>query len=425
MSQSAYDSALAGVEDAKLAFYNYQNCKNAGASANGITGLDTNPELSCSEIVWLVEKSNRCDMVGIILGRYTTTTNDEGNEVMAVMNGSSLGPTGEVRIEESKDNSNNMQQAYTCVKLKTNLSDYRGTLTSSDMMRVVPVKLANVDAEDIKTVRISWYSDTSGSAYQYSNINGSQVNFLPLDSKPAAMPPTISVQLIQTAQNFTLADFDKVVDGNRTDRTNVFFVPTNDSGIASSQKNNQNYGGYIGIYTEGDNVINAGQMAKTNDKIVRNLPYVVYCNNDGDFLCSVEMRLPQPVKGDRNNSTFMFVISLPYGQPDTDFALEFCTANGNCGGSSVTETSDNRERLGDIQISIDSTGRANNLFRRVEARIDTSDVYFPYPLYAIELNGNNANDEQLRKELTVTSEYSEDTYNSYLSSLAQKLWTNN
>ena len=38
LSQSAYDSALAGIEDAKLAFYNYQMCKEQGNFAIEPTG---------------------------------------------------------------------------------------------------------------------------------------------------------------------------------------------------------------------------------------------------------------------------------------------------------------------------------------------------------------------------------------------------
>ena len=54
LSQSAFDSALAGVEDAKLAFYNYQTCIERGATA---TVPNNDDSLSCGEIIYYMETS--------------------------------------------------------------------------------------------------------------------------------------------------------------------------------------------------------------------------------------------------------------------------------------------------------------------------------------------------------------------------------
>ncbi|MBR0480139.1 hypothetical protein IJJ49_02685 [Candidatus Saccharibacteria bacterium] len=391
LSQSAYDSALAGVEDAKLAFYNYQSCLEKGATA---TAPDGNGTISCGEIIYWMEHSdgsevynNPCDMVAHILGRI--------GELEA----------SEVVVEESSSAGNNMLQAYTCAEIKTSLTDYRGSLTSGNPTRVVQAKLDGVAAKSIKKVKVSWYSDSTGPVTNYTNFNSStkKVTFPSLASTQASTPPTIAVQLIQTADTFNFGDFDQV-SGTATDRATVYLVPTNSASSAQSSNKPDNY---IGVYNGSANVLTAAQIAKTNDRTVKNLPYVVYCNNESDFLCSVTMELPEPIGGTRNDETFMFMLSIPYGQPDTDFSLEFYCADGTvCGtAAAVAETgSSSQARVKGIQINIDSTGRANDLFRRVETRMDTSDIYFPYPIYAVELLGDDS-DSLLKKSLTVTKEW--------------------
>ena len=93
LAQSAYDSALAGVEDAKLAFYSYQKCLEQGATETEID--DNKNEVTCGEIIHYMNNPD-CDMVANILGRY----------------GNNPEPGGEVMIEESVGSGNKRNRSW-------------------------------------------------------------------------------------------------------------------------------------------------------------------------------------------------------------------------------------------------------------------------------------------------------------------------
>lgn len=390
LSQSAYDSALAGVEDATLAFHNYQKCLGKDPTKPNGDG-----KITCGEIVYWVQEGE-CDMVAHILGRIGELE------------------SGEVEIRESSTVSNNMSQSYTCAKLETVLSDYRSTLSSSQTSKIVRVKRSDGGVSDIKKIKISWYSDITNSTFRYSNyssLNGGKVLFSPVSTKPFAMPPTISLTLIQTAKTFSFEDFDKTI-GSTTDRGTLFLVPSGDED-AAKKKAGYNY---IGAYNSdsGANMIGAAEgFLKSNDKVKDNRPFMVYCPeySGNEFACSTTIDLPEPVGGVRSDETFAFVVSLPYGRPSTDFALEFYCADGKeCAPKSVSGSDDTGDKsqvyLEGTQVKIDSTGRANDLFRRVESRLEpeVSDAESTLIQYAITLTGDG---DVLKKQLSVTREWGE------------------
>ena len=389
LSQSAYDAALAGVEDAKLAFSNYKSCADGEYPDNLSSGAD----ITCQDIMYWVNHPD-CDMVAHILGRIAK---DESGEVLVEettsMNGSSA---------------NNMNQAYTCTMLQMSLDDYRATLSSSNPYRVLKAELEDVDASQIVAVRVNWYSDREGTTRSYTNLtnvgsNKFRATFQPLSVTKASVPPTLAVQLIQTAQNFTIEQVNSASDGDTTDRAMVYLVPTdNATAAATSQKS------YSGVYNGEDNVVTASQLVSTNDHI-KDVPYAVYCPNNptSEYACSALLQLPSPIGGTRSNDTFVFVVSLPYAQPDTDFSLEFICADGApcnevAGGEADSETV---AKMNGMQIMIDSTGRANDLYRRVEVRLESADNNFAYPFYTIQLLGKDGSGTSLKKNLTVTTEY--------------------
>lgn len=414
LSQSAYDAAMAGVEDAKVAFANYRNCVKSGVK--NVTELSTSPNVTCQDIVYWMEHADKdsCDVVARILGRIGKN---------AVFNGVPIEETG----SSTSGGENNMNQAYTCTTIQMHLDDYRADLSPTTPYKVVKVDLKNVDANDIKAVRVSWFSNNSERTFDYTNMvsdgEKDRVAFQSLNLENAPTPPTLGFQLIQTASgSFSLTQLNgKTTASGETDRAMLYLVPTNNATLAANtHTGTDDKSTYIGAYdsTQHKNILTGAQFANTNNHS-KNYPYAVYCptGSSDEYACSAVIGLPSPIGGTRNNDTFMFVISIPYGQPSTDFSLEFlCGVNGEECSTIAGSTTDDDEpsniaRLENMQLLIDSTGRANDLYRRVEIRLESSNDVANYPLYAIQIDGKPG--DKFEKDMQVTTEWSEDAYASY------------
>ncbi len=410
LSQSAYDAALAGVEDAKLAFANYQRCLQKA----GITPREPDGDgaVTCEEILWWMLPDNAdCDMVAHMIGRIPDY---ESGEVLV----------SDTTSTDGSGKTSDLNQAYTCVKISTVLRDYKANLSSTSNYRLVRVSLDKANAADIKKVKFGWYSVKEGQTTNFTNfstVDGkNRVTFQPapaasIDQSVASIsqpptPPTVQIQMVQTSSDYTMDEVNSLSRGDRTDRATLFLVPTEDETLGK-----EGDGTYEGVYdaTAEKNIISASQVAKTNSQQISIKPYAVKCREDANPLCEVTIELPNPIgkTEKRVNDTFLFLVALPYGEPDTDFVMEFlcddtnelCEATVNEVGGEVIE---NTAYTRGVQINIDSTGRANDLFRRVETRFESMDVAFPFIYYALQvLNIDGKNAVELVKSFEVEYEH--------------------
>ena len=78
------------------------------------------------------------------------------------------------------------------------------------------------------------------------------------------------------------------------------------------------------------------------------------------------------------------MLSSLYAEPDTSFSVKLlnCTSDDEC----------KTVKFVGVQTKVDATGRANDLFRRVEARVELQDVSFPLAKYGLNVYGDG-NDE--------------------------------
>lgn len=347
LSQSAYDSALAGVEDAKIALLKYHACLDQGFRPN-INGND------CERIIYYMQqgiKDRDCSVVKNVLNREA---NEDTENAVIVQ---------ETQNSFDEGNNTSMLQAYTCVTIQEELSDYRTTLNNESRLRIIPIRPSDSDTQVIEKIQIQWFSDVnlakiSGSKYcpdhlyAFGDCNGGN-----------QAPTTLIARLIQTDYEFDLSELSTAKSADQTDTTQLMFVPGKDSGIEYDPEN-----------PEKNSISGIGKYGDKGE----NLPITIKCNGT-DWLCTAVFDVPAPFRGgERHPANTYLLVSIPYGSPDTDISVTAKAKNSE---------NDKYEPLSfvGVQARVDSTGRANDLYRRIETRLELVDTFFPYPEFEITM----------------------------------------
>lgn len=331
LSQSALDSAQAGVEDAKRALVRYRDyCLGSAAAAA------TN---ECVTLDRALKNGTQCNTI-----QQSGVAGDPDDK--------------EIMVRQSENDADDaLQQAYTCVKIQLNTTDYVGTLPASGS-RMIPLK----GTGDFNQVQIEWYSqsdleDSGGSDDEEKRVALSVGSELPkLDDWAQNRPAMLRVQLMQFGSSFQLSDFDKKDDGT----SNAYTLFLNPSEVGRETLS----------FTDD------ARMSQTTGALQQ-----IACDRnfstattDRLYACKATITLPNAIgQSDLKRTAFLRINGL-YND-NTSFRVQL--ADGN---NAVTFNS--------VQPVVDSTGRANDLFRRIQSRIELDNSTFPFPQSAIDLTSS-------------------------------------
>lgn len=335
LSQSANDAVLAGVEDAKRLLLLDQSCRDGTAA----------PTINCAAIATALtptpgQNETDCDALskaGIV--------NEINNETL---------------IQQSTgDNAEKLDEAYTCVKVGVNTVNYEGRMEANKTTLVPIFGVSTFDS-----VEVSWFSSQDVSSTDTNPAigfpsTGPNVALPRVGTKwPLNYPPLLRTQLVQLGGSFKLTDFNDSQPGNRSNTNTLFLYPS-----ATGLENK-------------DFALDA-RRSNTNT------PQQVRCNTDflsASYACKATITLPAPIDGNTANRNAYLRLTALYNGARFSIKLK----NG------ANEVLFNR-----VQPEVDSTGRANDIFRRVKARVELKGD-FAYPEAAIDMVGD------LCKNFTIT-----------------------
>lgn len=258
------------------------------------------------------------------------------------------------------------EQAYTCVKISLNTKDYRGYLNDDDGTStvIVPLKTATAATQ----VSFQWFKLSAGID---SLDNFPALNSLPVKTGwPARRPPLLRVELINLQQGNPIA----TLDGS--------------SGAWTTYLYPKKKGGVLPQY----NFLTIDGRDHSGSPSPLNTPKSVWCNEDvttnlSSYVCDATITLPAGV--DTTNGGVYLRVTSMYNSTDISATPQYLV------GADVHDA-----ELVQVQPSIDSTGRASDVFRRVEARVESADDEAAYPRATIDITNS------ICKVLSVTDTYS-------------------
>ena len=222
----------------------------------------------------------------------------------------------EYPLQGSEGDTNSLNQAYTCVTVDTTPSDYKADLTK-DNPTVIPLTAQSAGSSSLT---LSWQAIPSRT-FTNGGSAGNLLNLNAWTSAPNSYPPMMRVQFIKGASNSTASSNSR----------SLFLYPQ----VPPSEPSE------------------TSSVSFALDSHTTNTSWGVFC---WQKTCSAKLT-------DGSNNLFgsnnYLVITPLYENASATLAIS--------GGG----------KFSNVQDVVDSTGRANDLFRRVQARVDL----IPHPTY--------------------------------------------
>ncbi len=354
LSQSAYDSAQAGVEDAKRFLRIFRSaCSNP---SSGRVVFEKVP-YNCNDMRDAI-RSDSCYVLA------TAGIGNANSETIIQTNSSSGGAS-------SRDT--DLNQAYTCVKLKMNTADFLGR-TNDGTPSVINLKGATA----FNRVRIRWHSRenmTNGNNVSLDTLSNPSVRPR-IDSRnwrnqnrPAILKAQFYGYIPGVGGSSSIMDTPYPDDKNGASEMLFYPVNSNSSSLLSPDAPNMPR---VRRNDSSSDATTDYTFTRCSDRMDA---------NSNTYACQTTVNIGRSV--DPRDVLYLRLTPL---MNDSNFKVELL--NG-----------DNVVDFAGVQPKVDSTGRANTQLRRVESRIGFNDTSFPVPLFSAQTENEK---EPICKDFSVT-----------------------